>query len=62
MRIALREVKEARAAIRLMVVCELAGFEGVAKYEGEAKQMSLTFGKIIVNKKAGMKRARPPRF
>ena len=59
MRIALREVKEARAAIRLMVACELAGHGAVCRYEDEARQMALIFAKIIVNKKANMSR---PRF
>jgi 23S rRNA-intervening sequence protein len=36
MRIALREVKEARVAIRLIVACELAGYEVVGGYEDEA--------------------------
>jgi four helix bundle protein len=59
MRIALREVKEARVAIRLMVACELAGHGVVCRYEDEARQMALIFAKIIVNKKANMTR---PRF
>ena len=56
MRIALREVKEARVAIRLIVACELAGHEAVRGYEDEARQMALIFAKIIVNKKANMER------
>ena len=58
MRIALREVKEARVAIRLMVACELAGHAAVGRYEDEARQMALIFAKISVNKKANMNR--PP--
>lgn len=56
MRIALREAKEARVAIRLIIACELAGQEAVARYEDESRQMASIFGKIIVNKKANMKR------
>lgn len=59
MRIALRESKEARVAIRIIVKCALAGHETVAKYEDETRQLALIFGKIIVNKKASMRR---PRF
>jgi four helix bundle protein len=59
MRIALREVKEARAAMRLMVACELAGHQAVHPFEDEARQMALIFAKIIVNKKANMS---PSRF
>jgi four helix bundle protein len=54
MRIALREVKEARVAIRMIVRCKLAGWRNIAKYEDEAMQLALIFGKIIVNKKASM--------
>ena len=56
MRIALREIKEARVAIRLIVACELAGHEVVCGYEDEARQMALIFAKIIVTKKANMER------
>ena len=59
MRISLREVKEARVAIRILVKCRLAGHEAVGRYEDESRQMASIFGKIIVNKKANMKRARP---
>ena len=59
MRIALREVKEARVALRLMDACQLAGHGAVCGYEDEARQMALIFAKIIVNKKANMSR---PRF
>lgn len=60
MRIALREVKEARVAIRLIVACELAAHHAVKEYEDEARQMALIFAKIIVNKQANMKSR--PRF
>ena len=58
MRIALREAKEARVAIRIIVRCKLAGYATVAGYEDEAKQLALIFGKIIVNKKASMQSRR----
>ena len=56
MRIALREVKEARVAIRLIVACELAAHRAVAECEDESRQMALIFAKIIVNKKANLER------
>ena len=58
MRIALRETKEARVALRIIATCELAGCERVAPYEDEVRQLALIFGKIIVNMKASM-RPRP---
>ena len=58
MRIALREARESRVAIRLIVKCELGGHAAVGKYEDEMKQMALIFGKIIVNKRANMSRPR----
>lgn len=61
MQIALREIKEARVAIRLIVACELTAYASVGPYEDEARQLALIFAKIIVNKKATMKRKRPDR-
>jgi four helix bundle protein len=58
MQIALREIKEARVAIRFIVACELAGHRGVEVYEDEARQLALIFAKIIVNKKANAARRR----
>ena len=58
MRIALREIKESRVEIRVIVRCRLAGWKEVGKYADEARQLTLIFAKIIVNKKASMKRAR----
>ena len=60
MRIALREAKEARVAIRIIVRCELAGHAAVAKHEDEMRQIALIFAKIIVNKRASMARLRQP--
>ena len=59
MRIALREAKETRVAIRLIVACKLAAYTSVAPLEDEARQMAAIFATIIVNKKASMRRARP---
>ena len=56
MRIALREAKETRVAIRLIVACKLEAHESVGRYEDEARQLAAIFGSIIVNKKASMKR------
>ena len=56
MRIALREAKETRVAIRLIVACQLAAHEAVGPYEDEARQMAAIFATIIVNKKASMRR------
>jgi four helix bundle protein len=54
MQIALREIKEARVAIRFVTACKLAGHEAVGAHEDEARQLALIFAKIIVNKKANM--------
>lgn len=59
MRIALREAKESRVEIRVIVRCKLAGWKKVGAFEDEARQLAAIFGRIIVNKKAGMTR---PRF
>lgn len=56
MRIALREAKETRVAIRLLTTCGLSGSAGVGKYEDEANQMASIFSAIIQNKKANMKK------
>ncbi len=58
MRIALREIKEAHVAIRMIVRCQLSGYATVGRYQDEARQLGLIFGKIIVNKMANMKRRR----
>lgn len=46
MRIALREVKESHVEIRVIVQCRLAGWEGVARLQDEARQLSAIFGKF----------------
>jgi four helix bundle protein len=58
MRIALREAKEARVAIRMITACQLAAADAVAPYEDEARQLASIFATIIINKKAGMSRKR----
>jgi four helix bundle protein len=58
MRIALREAKESRVAIRVIARCRLAGCRDVEKFEDEARQLSAIFASIIVNKRASMKRTR----
>ena len=54
MRIALREAKETRVAIRLVTACRLTGAVEVGKYEDEANQMASIFSAIVQNKKASM--------
>ena len=51
LRIALREVKEAHVEIRVIARCRLAGWNGVAQFQDEAKQLAAIFAAIIVNKK-----------
>lgn len=62
MRIALRETRETRVAIRIIVACELAAHSSVARYEDEARQMASIFGAIIVKKRANMRRKNPSPF
>ena len=59
MRVALREARETRVAIRLIVACKLLAYASVSPFEDEARQMSAILATIIVNKKASMQR---PRF
>lgn len=56
MRIALREAKETRVAIRFITKCELAGHQDVAVHEDEANQLASIFSAIVRNKKANMQR------
>jgi four helix bundle protein len=58
MRIACREAKEARVAIRIIVKCELEGYAGVPKYADEANQLASIFSAIVRNKRANMKTKR----
>jgi four helix bundle protein len=54
MRIALREAKESRVAIRIIVCCQLSGWNAVAKFEEEAGELAAIFAAIIIRKKANM--------
>jgi four helix bundle protein len=54
MRITLREAKESRKVIKVITTCKLANWREVGKFEDEARQLSLIFAKIIVNKRRGM--------
>jgi hypothetical protein len=57
-RVALREAKETRDAIRLLTACDLAGARTVGEYEDEANQMASIFSAINQNKKANMQNRR----
>jgi len=54
MRIALREAKESRVAIRVIVRCQLSGWSSVARFEDEAGQLAAIFATIILRKKANL--------
>jgi len=56
MRIALREAKETRVAIRLLTACHLAGSAAIGKYEDEANQMASIFSAIVKNRRANMRK------
>ena len=55
MRISLREIKEARVVMRVIVQCKLAEHETLAKYLDEAGQLVAIFMMIVRNKDANMK-------
>ena len=55
MRISLREIKEARVVMRVIVQCKLAEHEKLAKYLDEAGQLVAIFMTIVRNKSANMK-------
>jgi four helix bundle protein len=54
MRIALREAKETRVSIRIIVRCKLAGHADVGRYEDESNQLAAIFRTIIKNKLKNM--------
>ena len=54
MRIALREAKESRVALRVIIECRLSGWGGVETFDDEARQLAAIFATIIVNKRASM--------
>src|SRR5262245_47934541 len=55
MKIATREAKETRVAIRLLRRCKLAGHLEAGRHEDEANQLASIFSAIVRNKKANMK-------
>ena len=54
MRIALREVKESRVALRLILQCQLAGSKSTEGLEIEAGELAAIFATIIIRKKENM--------
>jgi four helix bundle protein len=58
MRIACREAKEARVAIRIIAQCQLEAYSSIVKYEDEANQLASIFSAIVRNKKESMKQRR----
>ncbi len=54
MKIALREAKEARKALRFITRCELANHREVEGLEDEARQLACIFATIIIRKKESM--------
>src|SRR5262245_6739103 len=58
MKIALREAKEALAAIRIIVRCKLSGHVEVGKYENEADQLVAIFFAIVRNRIANIEAAK----
>jgi four helix bundle protein len=59
MRISLREIKEARVVMRVIVRCKLANHEELATHLDEAGQLVAIFMTIVKNKDASV-RARAP--
>lgn len=54
MRIALREVKESRVALRLILQCQLAGSKSTEGLDREAGELAAIFAAIIIRKKENM--------
>jgi four helix bundle protein len=54
MKIALREAKESRQAIRFIIRCKLANHTQLEGLEDEARQISSIFAAIIINKRKSM--------
>lgn len=54
MKIALREAKEARKALRFITRCELAHYRELGGLEDEARQLACIFATIIIKKKPSM--------
>ena len=51
MKIALREVKEARRCLRFLTQCKLASYETLGGLEDEARQIAAIFATIVINVK-----------
>ena len=56
MKIALREVKEARRCMRFVIVCSLCQSEPLANLEDEARQLAAIFATIVINTKRRLQR------
>ena len=61
MKIALREAKEARKALRFITRCELANYREVGGLEDEARQRATIFATIMIKKKHPWRRRRQRR-
>jgi four helix bundle protein len=61
MKIALREAKESRRALRFLKECHLANYGKLGNLEDEARQISLIFATIIINTKARLEREKQER-
>jgi four helix bundle protein len=51
MKITLRETRECKVRIRLLVECRLAGHRGLASLQNEALQLASIFAAILINTK-----------
>ena len=58
MKLATREMKEARCWLRFIVACQLANHEGLGKLPDEARQLAAIFATIVINTKRRMERER----
>jgi four helix bundle protein len=54
MKIALREAKESRKALRFITRCKLANYREIEGLEDEARQLAAIFATIIIRKKQSM--------
>ena len=54
MKIALREAKESRKALRFVSRCKLLNWEKIDGLEDEGRQLASIFATIIINKKRSM--------
>jgi four helix bundle protein len=58
MKLATREMKEARCWLRFIVACQLANHEGLGNLPDEARQLASIFATIVINTKRRMERER----